>query len=79
MNHKQAERKRKKAQLHSRAQYERKMTAIREVLEKLRSDKKTVSMKKMSDEMKQRGYVSDGRGGWRPVVTPKQTDNMAKE
>jgi NADH:ubiquinone oxidoreductase subunit E len=78
MKHKQRKRKAKLAKEHAARQAERKRAAIIEVTEELQRSKKQISMKRMADLMQVRGYVPNGRGGWRPLHTINQPDTISK-
>lgn len=69
---KQRERKRLLAQAHSVSQWRKKQAAI----EASRSAK---TGKPTKNGMEQHGYVSNGRGGWRPINKVKDTDKITKK
>lgn len=72
MNNKQRKRKSKAARMHTVRQGQRKADALEEATALAENEKGFVR------SMEAKGYVPNGRGGWRPVHTVKQTDTISK-
>jgi hypothetical protein len=72
MKHKQRKRKHEKAKLHVANQAARKQAAIEDATALANNEKGFVR------GMEAEGYVPNGRGGWRPIHTVKQTDTISK-
>jgi hypothetical protein len=69
MKHKQRKRKAKKAKEHQARQAQRKAEALAEAAQ---------SREGFVRSLEAKGYVPNGRGGWRPIHTVKQTDTISK-
>lgn len=69
MNNKQRKRKSKAARMHVVRQGQRKAAALEDAAK---------NEKGFVRSMEAKGYVPNGRGGWRPVHTVKQTDTISK-
>lgn len=67
MSRKSSKRRVSQARAHQAQQRNRKEEAVREVMEKAKRQKK--GPKFIAQEMERRGYLPDGRGGWRRMTT----------
>jgi hypothetical protein len=73
MKHKQRKRKHKLVKEHLARQTQRKADAL--AAARAQDPKST---KHLIALMREQGYVSNGRGGWRPLSEPKRIDTISK-
>lgn len=64
--------KKQRAIAHTRGQYSKRKEATLEAIEKIRRGKKKVSAANMNKEMESRGYLPNGKGGWRRMTSTEK-------
>lgn len=78
MKHKQRRARLRKRQQHTDQRWQERKQATLDAIDAIRRGKKKVSAQNMAKEMSKRGFMPNGKGGWKRMPQAQANDTISK-